>query len=291
MIRLAEGPLAPQFWQLAEQWGIFGTKLYAQGRIYGLSGGPLEVWLLLAGERPVGALSRLGGVFCLAGGRAAPAQGPTQRPNQAPAQGLPQAQLQELSRFLPLVGGRCLEGPLPAVQQLAALLGGRLEQSWVLQAGRPPLGQLCPPAEEGAQPRRAGRLAPLCQLHQLATPGFPTGEGADAWLVDASWRQRHGFSDFYLLDGETGPVSTAGILFKGASRGILGAVATHPAHRGRGYGARVTAYALAQASAQGLEPWLCTANDLLEGFYRPLGFAPAGRWGRLWLPESQQNGE
>ena len=133
MIRLAEGPLAPQFWQLAEQWGIFGTKLYAQGRIYGLSGGPLEVWLLLAGERPVGALSRLGGAFCLAGGRAAPAQGPTQDPAQglpqAQLQGLPQAQLLELARFLPLVGGRCLEGPLPAVQQLAAHLRCQLKLS------------------------------------------------------------------------------------------------------------------------------------------------------------------
>ena len=101
MIRLAEGALAPRFWETAEGFGIFGTKLYAQGRIYGLSGGPLEMWLLLHGARPVGALSRLAGAFCLAGWEDAP--------------------MEELSSFLPAVGGCCLEGPLPLVKRLAAL--------------------------------------------------------------------------------------------------------------------------------------------------------------------------
>ena len=90
-----------------------------------------------------------------------------------------EGQLQELARFLPLVGGRCLEGPLPAVQQLAALLGGRLEQSWVLRAGRPPLGQLCP---------LEVRRRPVIGLHQhpkgegFVPQGHLPGRGADASL-------------------------------------------------------------------------------------------------------------
>lgn len=263
MIRLVGPRLSSLFWEQVEGWGIFGTKLYAQARIYGLWDGPLEVWLLMAEDRPVGAVSRLEGAFCVA------------------AQ--PDAPLEELAEFVSLAGGRCLEGPQPLVQRLAETVGGRLESSWILRAGRLPLSQLCERTGE-SQPCRAQQLDPVRQLHALATPGFPRGEEADAWLVDASYRHRHGYADFYIQNKNSEVISTICILFKGASRCILGAMATHPAHRGRGYGGQMVRHALLEAAGQGLEPWLFTADDPLLDFYQPLGFAQEGRWGRLWFP-------
>lgn len=48
--------------------------------------------------------------------------------------------------------------------------------------------------------------------------------------------------------------------------------------RGRGYARRMMAHATNAALAQGLEPWLLTAEDGIAAFHRACGYEDAGLW-------------
>ena len=73
MIRYVGSELIPLFVESIGNFGIFGTKIYAQYQTYGVSDGVLDLWLLLGGDRAVGAVSRLDGAVTLAAAAAADA--------------------------------------------------------------------------------------------------------------------------------------------------------------------------------------------------------------------------
>ena len=65
MIRFVDGEWAALFEASIGKFGIFGTKIYSQYQTYGTLDGVLDLWLLLEGDRAVGAASRLDGIhFC-----------------------------------------------------------------------------------------------------------------------------------------------------------------------------------------------------------------------------------
>ena len=70
------------------------------------------------------------------------------------------------------------------------------------------------------------------------------------------------------------------ILFETASAGLIGAVATLPEHRGKGYaGALVTALAR-QLNTKGKRADLMCEEKLTQ-FYNNLGFEKTGAWAQI----------
>lgn len=113
MIRYAGGEWAALFEASVGKFGIFGTKIYSQYQTYGLSDGVLDLWLLLDGDRAVGAVSRLDGAVTLAADAAADAD--------------------ELAAFLAAVGCRSYEGERALCERVNAVIRGGLRSSRILR--------------------------------------------------------------------------------------------------------------------------------------------------------------
>ena len=139
------------------------------------------------------------------------------------------------------------------------------------------------PAPCGADgaPCPADRLVPVYALLCAADPLFAARADEAGWLTELSHKTRHGLAEIYILKVKNSPISTSGIYFKGTDSAILAGVATVPAMRGRGYGRRLVEHTTAAALAQGLTPYLLTADDRLGAFYTACGFMDAGQWARL----------
>ena len=75
-------------------------------------------------------------------------------------------------------------------------------------------------------------------------------------------------------DGEL--CSCAFALFEGEKSVLLGAVATNPLARGKGYASKLVG-TLAEAKKE-KEVFLFCRNDSLEAFYSGIGFETVGKW-------------
>ncbi|MBQ7542022.1 MAG: GNAT family N-acetyltransferase [Clostridia bacterium] len=93
-----------------------------------------------------------------------------------------------------------------------------------------------------------------------------------AWLGDFALRVRKGTANVLCVrDGQT--VATASILFDSSRAVYLGAVATHPAYRGRGFGGDLV-LSLAQCGKRA--QILCKPHRV--SFYESLGFRQIGEF-------------
>ena len=274
MIRFADGEWAALFEGTIGKFGIVGTKRYSQYQTYGTSDGVLDLWLLLEGDRAVGAASRLGGAVTLAADSAADAD--------------------ELAAFLGAVGCRSYEGEQALCERVNAVIRGGLRSSRILRwGGHFPREDARPaaaaPCADGVPPGRVAPAENLGAVYALlcaADPEFAARTDYAAWLTEVSHKRRHGLADVYILEVNNQIVSTIGIYFKGADRAILAGLATDPAWRGRGYARRMMAHAANAALAQGLEPWLLTAEKGVAAFHRACGFVDAGFWSKGNFRES-----
>lgn len=274
MIRYAGGEWAALFEASVGKFGIFGTKIYSQYQTYGLSDGVLDLWLLLDGDRAVGAVSRLDGAVTLAADAA--------------------ADVDELAAFLAAVGCRYYEGERALCERVNAVIRGGLRSSRILRwGGRSAPADTRPaaaaPCADGVPPGTAAPAEDLGAVYALlcaADPAFTARTDYAAWLTEVSHKRRHGLADIYILEVDERIVSTIGIYFKDASRAILAGLATDPACRGRGYARRMMAHATNAALAQGLEPWLLTAEDGIAAFHRACGYEDAGLWSKGNFRES-----
>jgi len=112
-------------------------------------------------------------------------------------------------------------------------------------------------------------------LNHSAFTGLPAYE---IWLADTAARIRKGTARVTASFEEGRPVSTASALFETDSAVVIGAVATLPEFRGRGYaGMLVGALAEESAAAGKKVNLLCAHGDILD-FYQTLGFVKAGEW-------------
>ncbi|MEY8359119.1 GNAT family N-acetyltransferase [Anaerotruncus colihominis] len=261
MIRFVTPELEALFCEKSVQFGIFGTKIYSQYQTYGSQSGILDLWLSFDDTYVTGCVSRFGGLLTAAC--------------------TPRADVEELAVFLRAVGGRAVEGMLPLIERVRAVTRGELCSSRVMRADS--CGCLHAPAPCGADgaPCPADRLAPVYALLCAADPIFAAKADEAAWLTELSHKTRHDLAEIYILKVENTLISTSGIYFKDADSAILAGVATAPAMRGRGYGRRLVEYTAAAALAQGLTPYLLTADDRLGAFYTACGFMDVGRWARL----------
>ncbi|WP_302779160.1 GNAT family N-acetyltransferase [Anaerotruncus colihominis] len=261
MIRFVTPELEALFCEKSVQFGIFGAKIYSQYQTYGAQSGILDMWLLFDDTYVTGCVSRFGGLLTAAC--------------------TPRADVEELAVFLRAVGGRAVEGMLPLIERVRAVTRGELCSSHVMRADS--RGCLPAPAPCGADgaPCPADRLVPVYALLCAADPLFAARADEAGWLTELSHKTRHGLAEIYILKVKNSPISTSGIYFKGTDSAILAGVATVPAMRGRGYGRRLVEHTTAAALAQGLTPYLLTADDRLGAFYTACGFMDAGQWARL----------
>ncbi len=116
----------------------------------------------------------------------------------------------------------------------------------------------------------------------LGECGFETGSYGD-FLAGIVPRVKAGRAQtaVKVINGEL--LATASALYIGEKSVLLGAVATSPASRGRGYASGLVSSLAAQYSSAGKEVFLFCRNDSLLGFYKKIGFAPAGKWAEARL--------
>jgi len=244
-------------------FGIYEIKIYSQYQTYGAGKRELDLWSIEQDGQIRGFLSRLNGVLTIA------------------ARDVDAA---ECAVFAHTVGARCINGERELLEQLNAVIHGTLCASWILRRrGDIPAEAAAALCADGVSVRveRAQRLSEVCRLHVLATPGFAETVDQDAWIAEASHKQRHGLADYYILKVNKNAISTASILFRGKGQAVLAAIATHPDFRRKGYGSWLVDYTLRQACADGLAVWLFTREDSLMDFYAPLGFEIAGQWAQI----------
>lgn len=130
----------------------------------------------------------------------------------------------------------------------------------------------------GFQPKN-GKISRDCDKRQiydlLCECGFELGSYG-AFLADVCARLNKGTASMAAVE-ENGCVrACAFALFEGEKSVLLGAVATSPNARGRGYASEVVG-TLAQEKS-GKEVFLFCRNDGLSEFYARIGFEIVGRW-------------
>ena len=79
-----------------------------------------------------------------------------------------------------------------------------------------------------------------------------------------------------LIENGGEPLACAFALFKGRKSVLLGAVATNPSARGRGYASRAVSLLANENSEKRV--FLFCRNDGLADFYGKIGFQTDGRW-------------
>lgn len=105
--------------------------------------------------------------------------------------------------------------------------------------------------------------------------GFELGD-YNSFLADVCARLNKGTASFAAVMNENEPCACAFALFKGKKSVLLGAVATNPVARGKGYASELVG-TLAEENAD-KKVFLFCRNDSLAGFYAKIGFEICGRW-------------
>lgn len=109
----------------------------------------------------------------------------------------------------------------------------------------------------------------------LCTCGFELGS-YNAFLSDVCARLNKSTADLAAKEINGILCACAFALFEGEKSVLLGAVATNPAARGRGYASELVG-TLAQKKCE-KEVFLFCRNDSLADFYSKIGFETVGRW-------------
>ncbi len=98
------------------------------------------------------------------------------------------------------------------------------------------------------------------------------------WLSDVSLRVKRGTAKAAAIEEFGEKVACAMILFETEKAALIGAVATIPEYRGKGYaGALVTSLAEYVKSGGKRAELLCARGSIIE-FYNKLGFVKTGDW-------------
>lgn len=153
----------------------------------------------------------------------------------------------------------------------------KLAQLWNVQAvcGHVMRGEnvlLCGNAAE-AEP---AALYPLiCEVFTETIPPF------DAWYADVHHRLRRGAFRSRAVCEEGRVLSCAMTVAECPDAVLLGAVATHPAARGKGLASACVTALTTAYQEEGKTVYISPKNAAAEALYQRLGFVVCGEWGRV----------
>ena len=142
---------------------------------------------------------------------------------------------------------------------------------------------VCPPAgqTDGPVPVRTVRAE---GVYRLLCDVFPDGAlpPFDAFYVDLSHRLRHGLCRIAAVEDPPGtPLACAMTVAEAPDAVVIGAVATAPQRRRRGYASACIRALLAEDARPAL---IAPNDDAAARLYRSLGFSPCGGWAELSFP-------
>ena len=103
----------------------------------------------------------------------------------------------------------------------------------------------------------------------------------DVWYADVSHRLRHGVCRIAGVRERGKVVSCAMTVAETETAFMIGAVATHPDVRGRGYASAVVRSLVASGQAAGKRVLISPKNEAARALYERLGFAACGTWGTV----------
>lgn len=141
----------------------------------------------------------------------------------------------------------------------------------------------CPPSgrTDGLVPVRTVRAE---GVYRLLCDAFPDGAlpPFDAFYVDLSHRLRHGLCRIAAVEDPPGtPLACAMTVAEAPDAVVIGAVATAPQRRRRGYASACIRALLAEDARPAL---IAPNDDAAARLYRSLGFSPYGGWAELSFP-------
>ena len=109
----------------------------------------------------------------------------------------------------------------------------------------------------------------------LCSCGFELGDYR-AFLADICARLNKGTASFAAVAENGEPCACAFALFEGTKSVLLGAVATDPSARGKGYASAIVGTLAEEKSDK--KVFLFCRNDSLADFYAKIGFKKVGCW-------------
>ncbi|MCI8553522.1 MAG: GNAT family N-acetyltransferase [Clostridiales bacterium] len=123
---------------------------------------------------------------------------------------------------------------------------------------------------------------PLRELYPLLVSCFGAEIPCfDAWYADMSHRLRHGQCHIAAVYEEGGPAAVAMTVAECRGAAVLGAVATRPESRGRGYASACVVSLTRTLTAEHRRIYLCPKDEQARRLYIRLGFEETGEWGEL----------
>ena len=184
------------------------------------------------------------------------------------------AEREELALFLSMQEEiRLLRTDRETAVELAPLLPG-----WVVETG-----DVMTPARPFS-PVTASEW-PAREIYPLLRECFgETVPPFEVWYGDVNHRQRHGFCRIAAVEAEGKPVASAMTTAECRGGAVIGAVATLPAYRGRGYASACVSSLTARLQAEGRRIYLSPKNECAAKLYAGLGYASCGGWGTLRRP-------
>ena len=174
---------------------------------------------------------------------------------------------------------RSLRTNRATAEQLGELLPGwRLETGRVMKPGRT------------FHPSAVVSAPVLRMLYPVLTACFP-GQlpPFDVWYTDVHHRLRHGLCRLAAVEVDDRVAACAMTTAECVGGGVIGAVATLPDYRGRGFASDCVSTLAASLQKEDRQVYLSPKNVGAERLYANLGFVPCGEWGSLQRPEGEKD--
>lgn len=166
---------------------------------------------------------------------------------------------------------------IAAVRTDAVLAQTLAEQSagWTVKTG-----EVMTPVVSFVQPETPVEALPAREMYPVLTAVFgATVPPFDVWYADVSHRLRHGAARIAGVRENGQAVAVAMTTAECPGAALIGAVATLPASRGKGYAAACVSSLAAQLQNEGRRVLLSPKNDRAKALYTRMGFTVCGEWG------------
>ncbi|MBQ6709064.1 MAG: GNAT family N-acetyltransferase [Clostridia bacterium] len=239
MIKLAENP--DIFKNLCSS-DTFGTRIYALFSAYSTKYNFADFWYQIVDDNITCAISKISGDITICASE--------------------DAYFEELAEFLDVVG----YSSVTCEESIAKKLNLEYDsEGWIVEF----TGDIVNYDDDF---ENSCDLAEIYDLIKSQGVGFLSDK--QNWIADASFRINHGISRLALIKKDSGPASSAMVLFETDDAVFLGAVATYPEYRGQGLSRKIIHHLLSESN--GKKAHLFCRKDTIVEFYKSIGFEIIG---------------